>query len=322
MGMEVTSASLPLQKIAKIPKKKLYFSRISVKTKDIYMFFMGKIKNLARNLLKVAPLFCLLGFLVFPQSGLFANEWDKPIVLLEEPLLPAIELRNGEISEVFIGSETELAIQSAGIGEGVDPSIGYESSTNSNPLILNTSANSHELSCLENSQELSSVPHLNCNVGPVPTPTNPEHFGVKSIASPGLFGFLGICLSRSELPSKNFSTPCENFPLKSMTQKSANDWKSSWQRVRTTSLWHMSTNSSRSLKNSILRPSRNLTPSMSDISSIWSNATGGFPMTSSPLSMSLEVKLQTLDPVKNRSNSKLLPLGPNQRRPVVNPTLL
>lgn len=322
MGMETSGKSFPLQKIAKISKKKLYFSLISVKTMDIYMFFAGKFKNLARNLLKVSPLLCLLGFLIFPQSGLLANEWDKPVVLLEEPLQPAIELRDGKIAEVRVGSETEIALETSESIVGFRSNLGNETSgsriTSFPCAISNAQLSAH----LEKSNTLGPLSISNFEVGPNHSYVCPEQFGVKSIANPGLFGFLGICLSRSELPSKNSSTPCENFPLKSMTQKSANDWKSSWQRVRTTSLWHMSTNSSRSQKTSIQRPSQSLTPSMSDTSSTWSNAMEESLATSSPLLMSQERKEQVLGLEKNPANSKILPLAQNPRRPVPNRVLL
>lgn len=96
---------------------------------------------------------------------------------------------------------------------------------------------------------------------------------VKSVAVQGLFGFLGICPNRSDLPSRSFSMPCESSPSKSMTTRFANDWKYSWQPARMIYLLRQSISSSWIPKTLTPSSSPNLTLSMSDISSTWSNGT-------------------------------------------------
>lgn len=314
--MEIASAIYPLQKIAKIPKKMLYFSRISVKSMDITMFFREKIKNVARNLQMFAPVICLLVFLIFPQTNLLANEWDRPVVLMEDPLVPAIELREGVVSEVRYESESELAWEKVNLTEENHSTIEKNSSDLEMQFVFSETSKpessiSPATSLVEQDSRRSQV-----RIDGFGSKQEPQHLGVKSIANSGLFGFLGICLSRSELPSKNFSTPCENFPLKSMTQKSANDWKSSWQRVRMTSLWLSSTNSSRSQETSIQKPFTSPTRSMSDISSTWSNGTEEFPMISSQGMKMVMGKVEAVVLEKNQTNRLLERVSLSQRSQV------
>lgn len=242
------------------------------------MVFLGKIKKLAQKLQSGAFLALLTLFFIFPASGLMADVLDLPVIIPNDELLTPIELRDGLVYEVVVTPETEIVANDSmflenksvvllnpsptlDLGEQADSSLKTEGVIlfpNGNVLLINAERNLRQR-------------NLDFERGP-------EHFFVKSIASPGLFGFLGICLSRSELPSKNFSTPCENSLQKSMTRRSANDWKFLWQPVRMTSLWRMSISSSRMQKTSIPRPSQSHTPSMSDTSSTWSNAMAEYPV--------------------------------------------
>lgn len=242
------------------------------------MVFLEKIKKLAQKLQSGAFLALLALFFIFPVSGLMADVLDLPVIIPNDELLTPIELRDGLVYEVVVTPETEAVTNDSlflenksavllnpsftlGLGEQADFSLKTEG------VILFPNRNVLLKNAEKNLLQRNSV-----------FERGPEHFSVKSIASPGLFGFLGICLSRSELPSKNFSTPCENSLPKSMTRRSANDWKFLWQPVRMTSLWRMSTSSSRMQKTSIPKPSQSHTPSMSDTSSTWSNAMAEYPV--------------------------------------------
>ncbi|TGM21641.1 hypothetical protein EHQ73_10045 [Leptospira meyeri] len=236
------------------------------------MVFLDKIKKLAQKLQSGAFLVLLAVFFIFPVSGLMAEAMDLPVIIPNDELLTPVELRDGLVYEVVVTPQAEMAANDSSFLEN-------------GPVVLSHSSLSSDFSMKQN------VPLENAWVVLVTKEDGPsknvegkllydssvfekgsEHFSVKSIASPGLFGFLGICLSRSELPSKNFSTPCENSLQKSMTRRSANDWKFLWQPVRTTSLWRMSTSSFRMQKTSILRPSQSRIPNTFDTSSTWSNA--------------------------------------------------
>lgn len=239
------------------------------------MVFLEKTKKMAQKLQSRASLALLVVFFVFPVSGLFADVADLPVIIPSDELLTPIELRDGLVYQVVVEAKTEMA---------TSESLHLENA----PVVFSTSSlfinsdsqiefpfSSGGVEFAAGVLNISQLKKSNFTFGVLVFDNGPEHFSVKSIASPGLFGFLGICLSRSELPSKNFSTPCENFQPKSMTRRFANDWKFLWQPVKTTSLWHMSTSSSKTQKTSIQRPSLSHTLSMSDISSIWSNAMAG-----------------------------------------------
>lgn len=263
------------------------------------MFFQEIKENLARKLQNIAPYFCAFTFFVFSQGSLLASDWEEPIVLLNDPLVPAIELREGVISEVQVGSDREFVFSKS---ESMDGIFLQSQNIETNKIFSHTIENSPYLSfaMVPLSDGKGRVVIQYVGFGFVSGVCfEPENLGVKSIANSGLLGFLGICLSRSELPSKNFSMPCENFPLKSMTQKSANDWKSSWQRVRTTSLWHLSTNSSKSQKTSIRRLSMNPTHNTSDISFTWSNGMDGSQQTYSQTKRVPMEVVQVFEVVKN-----------------------
>ncbi|EOQ94922.1 hypothetical protein LEP1GSC195_0716 [Leptospira wolbachii serovar Codice str. CDC] len=243
------------------------------------MFFLEKIKILAQKLQKGALLGLLSVFFIFPAVGLFANEADLPVIIPADELLTPIELRDGLVFEVVVEPETELAFGASSSSE-IDEAI-FTLPSDSKGLNLHSSAMTFISEQVPSGdfENLSQSKISRLYTLPPVFENGRKHFSVKSIASLGLFGFLGICLSRSELPSKNFSMLCENSLPKSMTRRSANDWKFLWQPVRTTSLWHSSISSSRTLKTSILRPSMSRIPNMSDISSIWLNEMEGSPVT-------------------------------------------
>lgn len=243
------------------------------------MIFSEKIKNLVQKLQKSTLLVLLSVFFIFPISGLFANEADLPVIIPNDELLTPIELRDGLVLEVVVTEERELAFDAIPTSEIQTAAAFVSSDASAQELThLGILPNAETVS-LNSNGSFSQMEDKVILEEAFVFENSPEHFSVKSIASPGLFGFLGICLSRSELPSKNFSMLCESSLPKSMTRRSANDWKFLWQPVRTTSLWPLSTNSSKMLRTSTPRPSRNHTHSMSDISSTWSNATVGFPVT-------------------------------------------
>lgn len=243
------------------------------------MFFLENLKNLAQKLQKSALLVLLSVFFIFPMSGLFANESDLPVIIPADELLTPIELRDGLVLEVKVPDNTELTFEKISPQENqlTEDYISFDES----PLerIIFTEVSTIAKGSVKESGFSSKIQTSGISKASIVFEKGPEHFSVKSIASPGLFGFLGICLSRSELPSKNSSMLCENSQLKSMTRRSANDWKFSWQPVRTISQSLWSTNSCRILRTSILSPSMSHILSMSDISSTWSNATEGSPVT-------------------------------------------
>ncbi len=293
---------------------------------DIHMVFLEITKKLAQKLQKNIPFFCALVFVLFSQGSLFASEWDKPVVLVNDPLVPAIELREGVISEVVVTPNQEIAIPS-NRRDAQDifqiPNTKVEKHTiriftSIHPSSLFVSIPGKMemgLSHCQVYQENNSVPRMEV-----------ENLPVKSIASPGLFGFLGICLNRSELPSKNFSTPCENCLLRSMTLRSASDWRFSWQPVRTTSHWLTSTNSSKSQKTLIQKPFLSHTHNTSDISSTWSNETAECPATSYPMKKMAQEELEILVGIKKNPSlhpKQLLAQKTNELTlPVQNPRLL
>lgn len=290
--METSSARFSLQKIAKIAKKTLYFSWNSGKTMAIRMFFRELTGKLAQKLQKTAPVLCVLILCSISPGNLYADEWpfqeEEPVVLFEDALLPAIELRDGIISEVIVESKTDVAIAdstSKGLHScelsNFNPNHKTSSlfsvsrnKTNIDFSFQNEIVDSPFVFLVSGEEILCSAGYSADTYDSNSNRKEGEGFSVKSVANVRLFGFLGICLNRSELPSKNFSMQCENSQPRSMTQRSASDWRYSWQQVKTTSLWLMSTNSSRIRKTSILRPSKSRIRSMSDISSTWSNGMG------------------------------------------------
>lgn len=243
------------------------------------MVFSVKIKNLAQKLQKSALLVLLSVFFIFPTMGLLANEPDLPIIIPNDELLTPIELRDGLVLEVTVFEETELTSLEI-LPSEIQTAVAFVSSDVSAPeLAIFCETSNLEKGLLKESELSSQSKTLGiCKAASV-FENAPEHFSVKSIASPGLFGFLGICLSRSELPSKNFSMLCENSPPKSTTRRSANDWKFLWLPARTIYHLPLSISSSKILKTSILKASMSRIHNTSDISSIWSNATEGSPVT-------------------------------------------
>lgn len=263
------------------------------------MFFLEKIKNLAQKLHKSAFLILLSIFFIFPTVGLFANEADLPVIIPNDELLTPIELRDGLVLEVTVPKETELVSPETFPSEIQTASTFVPSDVSIPELEIFFETSNVERGIVSGTGLSSQIKTLGiCKASSV-FENPPEHFSVKSIASSGLFGFLGICLSRSELPSKNSSMLCENSLLKSMTRRSANDWKYLWQPVRTTYLSPLSINSSRILKTSILSPSTNHTHNMSDISSTWPNVMEGYPVTYW---------------LEKRTNLPVIALGANQQK--------
>lgn len=284
------------------------------------MVFPKKIKKLAQKLQKVTLLALLTVFFIFPASGLLAEEADLPVIIPNDELLTPIELRDGLVFEVVVSEESEFALHENSSSESqVEDSFHLSSfSKTKSAATLAIAENVKDFS--HDSKPVSQIRNFGLCEGASLFENALRHSEVKSIASLGLFGFLGICLSRSELPSKNFSMPCENSLLKSMTQRSANDWKFLWQPVRMTSLWLMSTSSSRMLKTSIQRPFRNHTHSMSDTSSTWSNAMEGFLMTFSPSPEGMKTELVvTALPSLQRSSRQF---SPNPSTVPLNPQVL
>lgn len=243
------------------------------------MVFSENTKKMAQKLQTYAVSLALSFFFIFPVSNLLANESDLPVIIPNDVLLTPIELRDGLVLEVTVVPDTEIAFESPVGSE--EESFLFTDSSDSQELVLSLPLEISKTNCVfeMGCKTISRGKSLPAEELLSIFENDPEHFPVKSIASPGLFGFLGICLSRSELPSKNFSMLCENSLPKSMTRRSANDWKFLWRPVKTTYLWPSSTNSYRMLKTSTLKPSTNLTPSMSDISSTWSNGMEEFPVT-------------------------------------------
>lgn len=242
------------------------------------MVFLEKIKKMAQKLQSGALLALLTLFFIFPVSGLMADVLDLPVIIPNDELLTPIELRDGLVYEVVVTPETEVVSNDSSFLESQSVVLLKSSSTLDLGVQADFSLTTEGVVLFPNRNVLLKNAEENLLHRNSVFERGPEHFSVKSIASPGLFGFLGICLSRSELPSKNFSTPCENSLPKSMTRRSANDWKFLWQPVRMTSLWRMSTSSSRMQKTSIPRPSQSHTPSMFDTSSTWSNAMAEYPV--------------------------------------------
>lgn len=271
------------------------------------MVFLGKYKNMAQKLQSLAIYLLLSVLFVFPASGLFANESDLPVIIPNDELLSPIELRDGLVYEVTVDQNTEIAFETSSGNEGESSyskvSAGMQVLAPQFTSEIFCSQFVMAKKCETSSQEKPWAPGLRLSI----FENESKQYPVKSIANSGLFGFLGICLSRSELPSKNFSTQCENSLPKSMTRRSANDWKFLWPPVRMTSLWLSSINSFRMLKTSIRKPSMNPTPSMSDISSTWSNAMEEFLVT-----LLRETKTEIRIPVapnRQENNKPLLTLN-------------
>lgn len=282
------------------------------------MIFSGKIKNLAQKLQKGTLLALVSIFFIFPVSGLFADEADLPVIIPNDELLTPIELKDGLVFEVVVSEATELAVNESSVGE--TQSGGFLKSSDlsdSQSSILFVKAGVEKFPS-SRSKFFSETDQERDNKIDFVFEGALGYSCVKSIANPGLFSFLGICLSRSELPSKNFLTPCENSLLKSMTQRSANDWKFLWRPVRTTSLWPLSTSSSRIQRISILKPSLSHTHSMSDTSSTWSNEMAVFPATFSLEKRTGLPQIVLLAP----NHLQRSQLAPNQRVEHPNPQLL
>lgn len=265
------------------------------------MIFSEKMKNLAQKLQKSTLLVLLSVFFIFPATGLFADEADLPVIIPNDKLLTPIELRDGLVFEVVVVDERKLTLND--VEPSKVPQVGefvFSGEPTPKPANISMVSNPGMVFLISNNSFSEKDDRRDLKDGFV-FESGQEHFSVKSIASPGLFCFLGICLSRSELPSKNFSMLCENSLPKSMTRRSANDWKFLWQPVRTTSLWLLSTSSSKMLRTLTPRPSRNLTHSMSDISSIWSNATDESRVTFYPEGMKTELVVTVLPSLQRNS---------------------
>ncbi|MDZ4726383.1 MAG: hypothetical protein SH817_09505 [Leptospira sp.] len=230
--------------------------------------------KLARNLLTQLG-FAGLVFL-FCGSSIFANVSEKPIIIPADPLLTPVQLVNGIISEVTVPSTSIAVIAHADFfpsskitgtkGNGKVKSIRLTHETYfSNSIRLESPASVDDLRN-ENAPfgflAKRSIFKIKSDL---------RQSVLKSIAKTGLFAFFEICLSQSELPSKNLSMRCENSQWKSMTQRSANAWKSSWPLAKMTYLLPKSICSLLTRKASTHVPSQSRLRSMSDTLSIWSN---------------------------------------------------
>jgi hypothetical protein len=235
---------------------------------DNHMFFQGMTEKLAQKLQKLAMCFCALAMFLFSQGDLFANGWDTPVVLLNDPLVPAIELQHGRISEVVVEKDSKYAFQSQNLEN--EQTIDFSSNAGIKTISHFIGSDCGQILLGAEGSEAMDLT-IPVAFGRGTNEREHEDHSVKSIANSGLVVFLGICLNRSELPSKNSSTLCANFPPRSMTQKFVSVWKSSWQQVKTTSLWLSSTNSYKIQRTSSLNPFTNLIPNTSDILSTWSN---------------------------------------------------
>lgn len=263
--------------------------------------FFGKLNTfLARNLLSVCFLAAVVFSPVLPHQSIFSESVFSPLVLEIEPLLPPVILVEGVVSEVVVSEEDQIADSSLVLEEVTRSSLTFQkgkffpllgvaadqtSSVTPAFYLGDSSAKENGLSFYSVRKNCAEVSQMAC-----PNPTNSSGadfyphsksslFVLKSVAFQGLFGFLGICPNRRDLPSKDSSMPCESYPWKSMTMRSANDWKSLWQPVRTIFPLPSSISYSLIQRTSIPNLSTNLIPNTSDISSTWSNEMEGFPRT-------------------------------------------
>lgn len=234
--------------------------------------------NFLRNRHKLARI--LLGNFAFAfatlclsPATLFAHEKIRPVVLPEIELVTPVQLIDGVVSEVVVpGPETKIAASKS----SAKMEISHLKRLQGEALV--------QASC-HTATTLDSIPGQNCQS--LSESANSSLLGknqicakgsdLKSIANLGLLAFFEICLSQSELPSRNLSMPCANSPSKSMIPKSANDSRSLWRQAKTTFLWHRSISSLQIPRILIPEALLNHLHNMSDISSIWLSGMAVFP---------------------------------------------
>lgn len=249
----------------------------------------GKIyKFLAQNLL--AACFALGGFIALPSlpnQSLYADEIpSEAVVIPETPLLnPVVVNYDGLVLEI-VYTEEELSSSEF----PCESNLAYGSARTSLEEMSLPDWNVGEIE-VRNKANLEPITHGMVAMSSLPSQRElTKGMGkgndslVKSVAVPGLFGFLGICPNRSDLPSRSFSMPCESSQSKSMTMRSANDWKFLWQPARMIFRLRQSTSSYSILKTLTRSSSLSHIRNTSDISSTWSNEMVGsqriFPLAS------------------------------------------
>lgn len=236
------------------------------------MNFLRNGHNLARILL--GNFAFALGILCLSPATLFAETEIQPIVLPAVELITPVLLAHGVVSEVVVPeTETNIAVsQSSAKIESSDlkrrPGHCLAQPIGSTATALDSLFANDCRSVSE--RAVSSLSQKN--------EPGAKTSDLKSVANLGLLAFFEICLSQSELPSKNLSTPCANSPSKSMIRKSANDSRSLWPLAKTISLWHRSISCLLIPRTSILEASPSRLHNMSDISSIWLSETDEYPL--------------------------------------------
>jgi hypothetical protein len=205
---------------------------------EIAMNFL-QIRHFLAQILLSGHLF-ILALLCLTNVSLSAETASGPIVLPAVELIAPVQLVDGIVSEVVVTpNEKELSA--------------------SDEFQINISKGKAHA---EYDQNLTTIFPKNTVLG--------KHSQLKSIANLAQIAFFEICLSQSELPFKNSSTPCVSFLSKSTIPRYANDWRSLWQQVRMTYPSHKSICSLQTLAPSIPVLFPNHLPSMSDTTSIWS----------------------------------------------------
>lgn len=248
--------------------------------KGTKLYFLAHLLLSARSLILIS---LFLGTL-----PLFAEVEGPAAVFYEEALVPPIYMKDGEIS-----------IVSDGIDPVADRVVLLKTQGQSTESLVSTVATSTESVCANSSvsEAVFRMPEsfrtIQSKEGSANNPSShveirqPQAFGIlstpdsrwevlgahelKSVANSRLFALLALCPKQNALPSRNSSMPCESSLLKSMTLRSANDWRSSWRPAKTICRLHKSTHSW--LTHEVLTPKRSqsLTLSMSDTLSICSS---------------------------------------------------
>jgi hypothetical protein len=251
-------------------------------------------------------LFLSAALVFFSLTSLSANEVEEPTVLPAIELVAPVQLVNGIVSEVIVlENKNQFAFGDQSLSfvktgkEKWRVQIQFQNLLGNRLVTESSCALSANQDFLPVAKDAFRMAHFlkKCNDG--------EAVALKSVANPGLLAFFEICLSQSELPSRNLSTPCVNSLSKSMIPRSANDWRSSWPQAKTTSLWHKSISSWQIQRVSIQGRSLSRSRSMSDTSSIWLSAMDAYPPIS--VEMTLADPIAAVSQMWQAPTSSLLP---------------
>jgi hypothetical protein len=240
------------------------------------MNFLGIRHNLARILLSKISLALAIFFL--SGLSLFADESQEPIVLPLPELIAPVQLVDGVVSEVIV-PEAPFQFANHTFSSKSDHFFSQTHGAKNSPLLFTLPSIPGALAICsprENATMRGLVGQFALQDS-LKNKADAEPWDLKSVANLGLVAFFEICLSQSELLSRNLSTQCVNSLLKSTIQKSANALRFSWQQAKMTYHWPKSTSSSQILKTSILDPLQSPSHSMSDTSSTWSKEMVVFP---------------------------------------------